>query len=303
MRIIQDTQFHITEETAVALGKFDGVHRGHRKILSELLSSGKDGLTPVVFTFEPSAAVFFGGEGVKEISLRDDKRRIFEDLGVSILVEFPLDHDTAGIGAEDFIKKILSEQLNMKRIVCGPDVSFGYRGAGDKNMLLSFAEKYGYEVSLVEKLMIEEGEISSTLLRKALSDGDMLLAEKILGEPYRIFGTVETGRRLGRSLGMPTMNIYPDTRRCLPQNGVYVTNALFGGAVYRGLTNIGVRPTVSDEGRLSVETYLFDFDTDMYGKNITVEFLSFLRPEKKFDSLKELSAQMARDIAEAVRVV
>lgn len=279
----------------MALGKFDGIHLGHRKLLECVNAQKKNGLQSVVFTFDPSAAVYFGG-AEKEITLREDKRRIFEELGIDILVEYPLNEATAAILPEDFIRNILTEKMNMRYIACGSDVSFGYRGDGDAELLEREGREGGFTVEVIKKLFIGEKEISSTLLRNALSEGDTILAEKILGEPYRITGCVETGRRLGRRLGFPTMNIYPDPSRQLPRFGVYKTDTFYGGSAYRGLTYVGIRPSVSDEQRPGIETYLFDFDTDMYGKTITVAFLEFIRPEMTFGSLEELRGQMLRDL-------
>ncbi|MCR5501858.1 MAG: bifunctional riboflavin kinase/FAD synthetase [Lachnospiraceae bacterium] len=296
MQIISDTtEFHIDSPTAVALGKFDGIHLGHRKLLECLLKVKERGLKTAVFTFDPSAAVYFG-TAKKEITLRDDKRRIFEELGIDILVEYPLNADTAAILPRDFIEKVLLRKLSMSYIACGSDVSFGYRGEGNAELLVRAGREYGFEVEVIEKLFLDGKEVSSSLLRQALSDGDTRLAERILGEPYRITGKVETGRRLGRKLGFPTMNIYPDPARLLPGFGVYGTQTHFDGTTYPGLTYVGIRPTVTNERRPGIETFLFDFDTDMYGKTITVAFLEFVRPEMTFGSLEELRRQMLADL-------
>lgn len=298
MKIINSLEFHIEEPTAVAIGKFDGIHLGHRKLLTNILSKKATGLKSVIFTFEPSASVFFGGPEVREVTTREEKRIIFENLGIDYLVEFPLNIETAAISPEAFIRDILCHQLNMKYIAAGYDLSFGHKGSGDVKMIKSLESVYLYQTDIIDKVMYEGSEISSTLVRAQISKGAMETVATLLGHPYSFAGTVEYGFRLGRKLGFPTMNQYPDERKLLPPLGVYCSNVIYEGTVYPGITNIGIRPTVATfkDRHISVETYLYDFDKDMYGRRIVTELLSFMRPERRFESTKQLQEQIRQDI-------
>lgn len=298
MKIINSLEFHIEEPTAVAIGKFDGIHLGHMELLKYVLQKKDDGFVSVVFTFEPSAAAFFGGTDIKEVTTRDEKRLIFEEMGIDYLIEFPLNFDTAAIEADTFVKDILCEKLNMKFIAAGTDLSFGHKGSGDVTLLENLAKVYLYQTKIIDKVKYEGREISSTYVREEIGNGDMKTVTALLGHPYSFAGTVEYGFKLGRKLGFPTMNQYPDALKVLPPFGVYYSNVIFDGSVYHGLTNIGRRPTVASPGdeHISVETYLYDFDMDMYGKSIVTELLEFKRPEMKFDSKEHLAAQIRQDL-------
>lgn len=299
MRIIQDTtEFHIEERSAVALGKFDGIHKGHQALLSHILEQKENGLLAVVFTFHPSAAVFFGrGEG-GELTTRMEKRKFFEELGIDVLVEFPLNAATAAITAEDFILRILKGSMNAVYIAAGQDVSFGYKGLGRRDLLEQMAGELDYQVEIIDKVYYKDREISSTYVREEVEEGNMETAKALLGRNYSIAGCVEQGNRLGRRLGMPTLNLYPEEEKLLPPKGVYYSRVLYEGCVYPGITNIGKKPTVNDSQQISVETFLYDFDKDMYGKEIVTELLHFKRPEQKFSDVQALKQKMEQDIEE-----
>lgn len=299
MQIIQDTtEFHIQQKTAVAIGKFDGLHRGHAALLSCILEQKSKGMSAVVFTFHPSAAAFFGKKEEKELTTRQEKRKLFENMGIDILVEFPLNNETAAILPEDFIEKILCQQLNAGFIAAGTDLSFGYKGKGDRVLLEQMAVQMRYEVQIIDKVLYGDREISSSFVREEVELGDMQKTHELLGRYYSFEGTVEAGRKLGRRLGMPTLNLYPRPEKLLPPKGVYFSQVLFEGGTYQGITNIGQKPTVNDTEAVSVETYLYDFDRDMYGKEIITELLQFKRKEQKFPDVQALKAQMEKDIQE-----
>lgn len=299
MRIIQDTtEFHIEGRSAVALGKFDGIHRGHRALISHILEQKKNGLLAVVFTFHPSAATFFGKGECGELTTHMEKRKYFEELGIDVLVEFPLNPETAAITAEDFITRVLKGCMNAAYIAAGEDVSFGYRGLGRRELLEQMAEEMDYKVEIIDKVYHDEREISSTYVREEVEKGNMETVETLLGRNYSIRGCVEQGNRLGRRLGMPTLNLYPEEEKLLPPKGVYYSRVLYQGCVYPGITNIGKKPTVNETEKISVETYLYDFDKDMYGREIITELLSFKRPEQKFPDVRMLKEQMEKDIEE-----
>lgn len=298
MQIIKGTtEFQIEGRSAIAIGKFDGIHEGHIKLLSYILAKKAEGLKAVVFTFDPPAAVFFGKAGDRELSPLSEKRKFFEKMGIDILVEFPLNHETAAITAENFIKKILVFQMHAAYIAAGCDLSFGYKGRGDKELLQNLSAEYGYRTEIIPKVMEGEREISSSYVREEVEAGNMETAKKLLGRAYCVTGTVEEGRKLGRRIGMPTLNLYPQEDKLLPPYGVYFSRALFEENVYQGITNIGKKPTVNRTDAVSVETYLYDFHENMYGREITVELLHFKRPEYKFAGIEELKKQMEEDIA------
>lgn len=299
MRIIEGTtEFHIKDKTAVAIGKFDGFHIGHQTLLDVVLSQKEKGLKVAIFTFFPSPICLFSKEKVKELTTREEKRQIFKQAGVDILVEFPFNEQIASISPEDFVADILVDKMNARYIAAGEDVSFGYRGAGDAKLLYKLSEEMGYKVEIIKKVSFSGHEISSTYVREVIRKGDMKLAKALLGTPFSIHGVISHGKQLGRTIGMPTANLYPEEEKILPPYGVYYVQAIIDNICYKGICNIGEKPTVTDEKKISVETYLYDFSGDIYGKEMTVELLEFKRPEQRFSGIDELKAQMEIDISE-----
>lgn len=297
MEIIADTsEFYIGRETAVAIGKFDGVHLGHIRLLDEVLQAKKRGLAACVFTFDPPPSVLFGGDA-HVLTTNEEKHRIFERMGVDFLVEFPMTLETAAIPPSTFIVDYLVGQLNTKFIAAGTDISFGRRGEGNAELLKAMATEYDYDFKLIDKVKNADGEeISSSLVRGCIAIGNMEKAESLLGAPYSVTGTVVKGNHIGHTLGFPTINIYPDENKLLPPFGVYAGKTEVKEKVYRSISNVGCKPTVGGEVRPSVETYLYDFDGDLYGEEATVELSAFRRPETKFESLEALKAQLQKDI-------
>ncbi len=297
MRIIsKHEEFNIKDKTAIAIGKFDGIHLGHRELLSRIVDQKKDGLKSVIFTFDPSPEEFFMGKKMPQLFTRDEKRRAFEKLGIDILVEFPLNEVTAATHPEDFVRRILVKELGAKYIAAGSDVSFGDKGKGDSVLLESLRDELGYELCIIDKVQVDGEEVSSTRVRNAVSDGEMLLTERLLGDKYSVSGVVEQGNRIGRTIGVPTVNIHPEKYKLLPPYGVYSSTVVIDGAEYKGMTNIGRKPTISEKERVGVETYIYDFDEDVYGQFIEVRLGAFVRPEMKFDSIDALKAQIKQDL-------
>ena len=297
MHIIENTtEFQLDRPGAVAIGKFDGIHLGHQKLIQKIIEQKAKGYLATVFTFDTSAAAFFGGEE-KELTTREEKRIVFEKRGVDVLIEFPLNRETAATEPVEFVQRYLVSQMQAAYICAGTDLSFGRRGAGNYELLQQYADSYGYQVELIDKVRMDGEEVSSTRVREAVRTGKMEAAARMLGTPYSVSGTVEHGRRLGRTIGMPTANLLPEQDKLLPPNGVYYSKVLMGGRIYRSITNIGCKPTVSENHIMGVETYLDDVAGDIYGKDITVQLLAFRRPEMKFDGVDILKAQMQKDIA------
>ncbi len=298
MDIITGTkEFCPQMSTAVAMGKFDGVHIGHKKLLAEILEQKKNGLKACVFTFDPTPAVFFGLSDGKELTTKEEKRALFEEMGIDILVEFPMNEETAKMAPDVFVKTVLVETLGAAYVAAGTDVSFGHKGAGNAKLLQSMSIEYGYQVKLIDKLCVEGREVSSTFVREALEKGEVALAAGLLGEAYAVRGTVVHGRKLGRTLGFPTVNLVPEECKLMPRNGVYRSVVTIDGKEYKGISNVGYKPTVSgDRKTCGVETYIYDFQEEIYGKEIKVAFCEFCRPEKKFDSVEELKEQIKQDM-------
>lgn len=297
MRIIAGTtDFKIVQPTAVAIGKFDGLHRGHRELLEQILGMKKEGLLSTIFTFDPPPEVLFGKRQAKEITTREEKRIIFEKMGVDILIEYPLNEISAAIEPENFVKEVLIGKMNMSYLAAGYDLSFGHKGAGNAGLLKKLAPVYGFELNIIEKVCEDGREISSTFIREEVEKGNMGHVTKLLGEPYMVIGQVVHGAKLGRRIGMPTINLLPEKEKMLPPNGVYYSRTKIGEKEYKSITNIGEKPTVSNAKQIGVETYLYEFDQDVYGKNAIVKLLEFKRPEKKFTDLEELKAQMIKDV-------
>ena len=289
MRLITGTTaFETTEATAISLGKFEGLHVGHQLLVNRILKKQEEGLKALIFTFD------FGERST--LLLPEERRNLLEKWGVDYLIECPFVESIAHMEAEDFVREILVNRLHAKSIVVGKDFHFGYKRGGDASLLLWLQKKYGFQVEVVEKEQYKGRDISSTYVKEALEAGDMELVNDLLGYRYFISGEVLHGRRIGRTLGMPTTNLVPSTKKLLPPNGVYLSRTRIGEQAYYGVTNIGYKPTIGETFR-GVETYLFDFDGDLYGENIDVELWKFKRPEMKFDSVEHLKNQMQADIA------
>lgn len=297
MYIIENTtEFQLEAPGAVAIGKFDGIHLGHQKLIHKIIEQKEKGRLATVFTFDTSAAAFFGGEE-KELTTRAEKRAVFEAMGIDVLIEFPLTQETAATEPVEFLQRYLVKQMQTAYICAGADLSFGRKGAGNYELLQEYADLYGYQVELIDKIKMDGEEVSSTRVRNAVRASRMEEAAGMLGVPYSVSGRVEHGERLGRTIGMPTANLLPDQDKLLPPNGVYYSQVILGEKIYRSISNIGCKPTVSDRQIMGVETYLYDFADDIYGEDITVQLLSFRRPEMKFDGIDSLKAQMEKDIA------
>lgn len=302
MKIIQNKEkFILSDPTAVAIGKFDGIHVGHRQLLAEILKQKKQGLKACVFTFDPSPAVFFGMPINGELTTREEKRRLFEAMGVDILVEFPMNADTAQIKPEHFVKEVLVDMLKAKFVAAGEDVSFGDKGAGNADLLKQMEQECGYTTCLISKVCYEDREVSSTFVRECVELGDMETAQKLLGCAYSVEGEVVHGYQLGRKLAMPTINLIPEESKLLPPYGVYFSEVSIWNEQaqiwekHGGVTNIGCKPTVESEKKVGVETHIFDINKDLYGQWVRVDLLKFHRPEQHFGDVERLKEELHKD--------
>lgn len=289
--------FQLHRETAVAVGKFDGIHIGHRRLLEEILNRKKEGLEACVFTFDPSPAVLFGRGDSKVLSTREEKRQIFQQLGVDVLVEFPMDFETASMEPEAFAREILAKSLRGKLIAAGEDLSFGRNGAGSAALLKELGPELGLCVEIIPKVCAGGEEVSSTRIRNLLEKGEMARVRELLGEDYTVSGTVQHGHRIGRTLGFPTVNLLPPEDKLLPPFGVYYSRVQVGEREYPAISNVGRKPTVGGREQVGVESFLYQFQEEIYGREIRVFLEEFRRPEKKFADLEALRAQLQLDIA------
>jgi len=282
----------------LAIGIFDGVHRGHRALIEEAQADAKKtGGTAVVMTFEPHPMMFFQrAEPPLRLSSPRHKELLLERHGVTHLAVIPFEAARAGQTAEQFVEDLRASCRPLGGVVVGADWKFGKGRTGDVAMLEKLG---GFEVDGIPAVTLDGEVISSTAIRLAVARGDLAFAERALGRPYSVFGEVVRGSGKGQQLGFPTANINAAGYQ-LPPDGVYAARARFADKTFEGIANLGLRPTVSHDARRVLEIHLFDFEGDLYGMETEVEFLRFVREERKFASVDELRDQIARDVA-AVR--
>lgn len=302
MEYIKDTlEFEIKESTVITLGKFDGLHRGHELLMSVMFQKAKEfGLKTVAFTFSIPPRKQVSGEKARVITTNQEKAFIFENTGLDYLLECPFVPQIQNMEPEEFIKWIV-ESLHVKCFVIGTDWCFGHNRAGNYETLQKYSLLYGYEVVVLEKITDEGRDISSTYIREKIELGHMAKVTDLLGYPYFIQGEVIHGNKLGRTIGIPTINIIMPEEKVIPRFGVYVSKVLINGKNYRGVTNVGRKPTIEGDNPTALETHIIDFDEEIYGENVVVELLEFIRPEMKFSSIEMLKEQMFKDIAFAVK--
>ncbi len=289
------------KRAVITIGNFDGVHIGHQALFHEVIEKAEaiDG-TSVAMTFEPHPIrVLKQNNHPPLITLYEQKAELIERTGIDVLICIPFTLEFAALSAEDFIKELLVQKIGMRAIVVGKDYSFGKNREGNIEMLRSYAPQYGFEVIVagwVKSARAMEDRISSTRIRELISDGLMEQAEKMLGRSYQIRGRVVTGRdRGGKLLGIPTANINLSDELC-PKTGIYAVTVEFNGQKYKGVANIGYSPTFNDH-QFTVEVHILDFNDNIYGKKIRVNFIKRIRDEKKFSSISELIDQIKLDIA------
>ncbi|MDO4975622.1 MAG: bifunctional riboflavin kinase/FAD synthetase [Eubacteriales bacterium] len=296
MEYIKSSEFQL-HNSAVALGKFEGIHLGHQLLLHEILKQKENGLSSVVFTFDlPPKVVLSGDKTYSQIFTKDERRLFLERQGIDVLLEHPFTPEFAALTPEEFIEKVLVEKADAKVIVVGADFHFGKKRSGNVNNLREAASKYGYELIVLEKKQDMGLDISSTRIRELLSYGRMEEVKELLGRNYSVYGEVVHGRALGRTIDIPTINQIVEDIKMVPPNGVYVSLIHIGDETYQGVTNIGTKPTVNAGNVKGVETNIFDFNGDLYGKKVEVELLHFCRAEMKFSGVEALKAQMQSDI-------
>lgn len=284
-------------ETAVALGNFDGLHVGHRAVITQMMHCAGQA-APAVLKFREHPALTEGAKPFLLMSEADCVKRL-QAQGIFVLTyDYPA---VRSLSPEEFVRCILKDELRASSVSCGYNYRFGKDAAGDSQMLCSLCEKYGIRVAVSPEICFRGKPVSSTAIREALLRGDMTTANGMLGEPYSYDYTVVLGDQRGRLLGAPTINQFFPQEILVPRYGVYASMVETEGKKYAAVTNIGLRPTIGHSKPRS-ETYIEGFRGDLYGKNPRVSLLEYMRPEIKFDSLEQLGAQIAADAKEAARI-
>ncbi|WP_027438246.1 bifunctional riboflavin kinase/FAD synthetase [Lachnospira multipara] len=290
------SDIRLPKASAVTLGKFDGLHIGHRKLIDIVKEKASElDLLSVLFTFDSIPLSLLPQKNQHFLTTNSERKAICEKIGLDCLVEYPFTEEFMNMEALEFVKKIVVDNLRAKVVVVGTDYGFGKNRSGDVNLLKELGDKYGFETIIVEKEKYQDQVVSSTYIRHELQLGHMETVNVLLNRPFSITGIVSSGKQLGRTIDMPTVNIYPTESKLLPPKGVYASKVIIDNKEYYGVTNLGTKPTVNASKEVSVETNIFNFNENIYGKKIEVMLMHFLRTEIKFDSVESLKKQMESD--------
>ena len=284
----ETNDFALAGPSAVTLGKFDGVHQGHRLLMNRIRQMEKEGCISTAFAIA-------AGKGPMLMTLAEQKQAI-EGLGVQALIQCPFLPEFMKMSPETFIEEILLKRLHAGYVAVGTDYRFGYQRKGDAAFLREYGMAHGFETFIIDKASYHGREISSTYIREELEKGNMKAVNEMLGDPFPVYGRVMHGKHLGTGLGIPTINLVPDEKKLLPPSGVYFSVTQIDHRRVCGISNVGNNPTLGEK-QVRVETHLLDFDRDLYGKEVCTRLLESVRPEHTFASVQELQEQMNRDIA------
>ena len=298
MKIIHSlSNYQHSEKTVVTIGTFDGVHIGHQKIIEQVVNSAKEQqLKSVLLTFFPHPRMVLQKEAsIELINTIDEKAELLAKTGLDYLVIQPFSIDFSRLTALDFVRDVLINQLNTSKLIIGYDHHFGKNREGNLEQLIEYSHLYDFEVEEIPAQDINEVSVSSTKIRRALSEKSIKTANKYLGYHFMITGKVVNGKQLGGEIGFPTANIYvKETYKLIPKTGVYVVKSNLNNKVYYGMMNIGFRPTVNGKHQ-TIEVHFFDFNDNLYDQTLTTEVLYFLRDEQKFTSVEKLILQLKTD--------
>jgi len=289
--------FDCSKKTIITIGTFDGVHLGHKSILEKMKNATQNNqYESLVLTFFPHPRMVLQQDSsIKLLNTIDEKATLLEKFGIDNLIIHPFDEVFSNLSAEEFVKNILVDKLNIHKIIIGHDHRFGKNRTADINDLILFGKKYKFEVEQINAKEIDEITVSSTKIRKALLEANIKLANEYLGYSYFISGKVVEGKKIGRTIGFPTANIQiNENYKLLPKNGVYIVSSKIDNVLRFGMMNIGKNPTLGDNEQ-SIEIHFFDINEDIYSKNLQISILEHIREEQKFNSLTELQAQLEKD--------
>lgn len=281
--------------SVVTIGNFDGLHKGHSVLIKKTVEYSKlNNIKSVVFTFKNHPANYFNTKSIKNIISNEEKINRLKSMGVDYIINVPFDEYMTKISADDFIKNILIDKLNISKIIIGHDFSFARNKEGNANLLKDYSKRYKFDLEIVDPIKINNIRVSSTYIRELINEGNIREVKNYLGYNYEIEGKVVKSKQLGRTIGFPTANISIDEEMITPKRGIYATRVYIDNNLYFGATNIGYNPTVNGQN-LSIETNILEFHENIYGKLIKLEFLERIRDEKKFSSLMELKKQLQKD--------
>lgn len=293
MKWIKDNDYKINK-TSIAFGHFESLHQGHRSVITRLIEQESKGLSSVLICME--GVSISDSDNLYDIYTKEEKTKILEKIGPKFMVSIPYSEAIETMGPEKFIKEILVERFDAKVIVAGENCRFGKSGSGSIKTLRDLSEKYGYEVVCCNTVKHEEKPITDEWIRREIVEGDLKTANKLLGHPFTLLGSIIHGKALGRTVGMPTANLGLPQKKLIPKHGVYATLSKIDGEWIQGLTNIGLRPSVDNQAHVTVETFLLDFSNDIYGKEVKLELHHYIRGVKKFHNLEEVKQQVKLDI-------
>lgn len=284
-------------ETIAAIGFFDGIHKGHQKVIEKAVNKAKnEGKESAVITFHPHPSVVLkkSEKPVLYITTEEEKAKLISEMGVDRLYIITFNEQLSRLSPEEFIEHFIIE-LHITHLVAGFDFTFGFKGAGNMDNIDAFA-KGKFSTTTVEKQQFDGEKISSTRIRNCLANGEVEEIIPLLGRPYETVGKVIEGDKRGRKLGFPTANLFIDEDKLLPKQGVYAVKVTYNDQSYYGMANLGVKPTfVEGQTKPQVEVYIFDFDKDIYGESLKVEWYKYIRAEKKFNGVEEIVSQLQND--------
>jgi len=298
-------QYQTVKNAVVTTGTFDGVHLGHKTIINQLKKiAGDNNGETVVLTFHPHPRMVLQKENnIKLLGTIDERIKLLEENGVDHLIISPFTKEFSRISSIEFVRDILVNKIGTKKLVIGYDHHFGRNREGSFEHLVEFGPMYGFEIEEIPAINIEDVNISSTKIRKALEIGDIKTAKEYLGRNYSISGVVITGKQLGRSMGFPTANIkIAESYKLIPGIGVYAVKVIHNEINYLGMLNIGFRPTIEDDRKMSIEVHLFEFNGNLYDEELTIEFVSKIRDEQQFKNVNQLKEQLERDLIECENI-
>jgi len=291
------TNLPVEEKYVLTLGNFDGVHLGHQFLIKELVKKSKEqGAKSVVFTFRPHPSSFLVESSNYLINSYEERRDLLSRSGIDYLYEIKFDHFLSKMTPGDFCSNFFLSISGLLEIFLGHDFKFGFQKKGDFNFVEMYLRGTKIKVSRGEPFSRDSDRVSSSLIRECLKSGKLDLANVFLGRPFSLTGVIVKGRELGGKIGYPTANLFNSKDRIVPAVGTYITKVKFESDFFWGVTNVGLCPTVSTENEISIETHILDFSGDLYGKKITIEFVSFLRKEMKFDNVEDLKSAISGDI-------
>lgn len=295
MLVYDEVQDFYLNNTAVTLGKFDGIHLGHQRLISEILKSKLEhGYETVLFSFDTSYI-----SNQMSLTTKKERKLLCEQAGIDNVIFYPVNKSTMAMKPEVFIQEVIVGRLGAKVVVTGRDFCFGSGRSGNVEMLEKYADVYGYRLIVVDSVMRNGEKVSSSNIKECIGQGRVKEANEMLGYSYYIYGKVVKGNQIGRTIDTKTVNVIPEENKVLMPNGVYKTNIVIGGEKYKSITNVGECPTVRADRKITVETHVFDFNQEIYDAYVKIEFEKFIREERKFLNLEDLKRQILLDISQA----